>query len=106
MPEASVCETPLILADQYRFTRMLGHGTQAKVYEAERLSDGQKVAIKALQIHSVQSWKTYELFRRESDVLSGLNVQGVAKFYASFEALEARYAGGVYCTGVYRWTFA
>lgn len=88
VPEASVCETPLILADQYRFTRMLGHGTQAKVYEAERLSDGQKVAIKALQIHSVQSWKAYELFRRESDVLSGLNVQGVAKFYASFEALE------------------
>ena len=88
VPEASVCETPLILADQYRFTRMLGHGTQAKVYEAERLSDGQKVAIKALQIHSVQSWKAYELFRRESDVLSGLTVQGVAKFYASFEALE------------------
>lgn len=88
VPEASVCETPLILADQYRFTRMLGHGTQAKVYEAERLSDGQKVAIKALQIHSVQSWKEYELFRRESDVLSGLNVQGVAKFYASFEVLE------------------
>ena len=88
VPEASVCETPLILADQYRFTRMLGHGTQAKVYEAERLSDGQKVAIKALQIHSVQSWKAYELFKRESDVLSGLNVQGVAKFYASFEALE------------------
>ena len=88
VPEASVCETPLILADQYRFTRMLGHGTQAKVYEAERLSDGQKVAIKALQIHSVQSWKAYELFKRESEVLSGLNVQGVAKFYASFEALE------------------
>lgn len=88
VPEASVCETPLILADQYRFTRMLGHGTQAKVYEAERLSDGQKVAIKALQIHSVQSWKAYELFKRESDVLSGLNVQGVAKFYASFEVLE------------------
>lgn len=88
VPEARVCETPLILADQYRFTRMLGHGTQAKVYEAERLSDGQKVAIKALQIHSVQSWKAYELFKRESDVLSGLNVQGVAKFYASFEALE------------------
>ena len=88
VPEARVCETPLILADQYRFTRMLGHGTQAKVYEAERLSDGQKVAIKALQIHSVQSWKAYELFKRESEVLSGLNVQGVAKFYASFEALE------------------
>ena len=86
--ETSTCDTPSILAGQYRFKRVLGHGTQAKVYEAERLSDGQKVAVKALQIHSVQSWKAYELFQRESDVLSGLNVHGVAKVYATFEALE------------------
>ena len=81
-------KTPVSLADSYRLERILGHGGQADVYLATRLSDNQPVVIKQLNIDSVKAWKEYELFHREADVLSRLNVSGVAKFYAAIECLE------------------
>ena len=72
----------------YRFIRQLGHGSQGDVYLAVRASDGLQVAIKKLNISSVSNWKEYELFHREAEVLSGLNIEGVAKFYDAIERLE------------------
>ncbi len=77
--DASV-PTPAELADRYRFTRELGHGAQGTVYLAERFNGEGPVAIKRLEIDSVQNWKDYELFHREADVLKTLNIKGVAKF--------------------------
>ncbi len=72
----------------YRKLRRLGHGSQGKVYLAERESDGQKVAIKRLAIESVKNWKAYDLFHREADVLQSLNIQGVARFYDAVDCLD------------------
>ena len=60
--------TPADIADRYTFTRFLGRGTQGSVYAAERKSDSLPVAIKVLQINSIQNWKEYELFWREESV--------------------------------------
>ena len=73
-------ETPPELADRYRFIRELGHGAQGKVYLAEHLGGNELVAIKRLEIDSVQNWKDYELFHREAAVLKTLNIKGVARF--------------------------
>ena len=80
--------TPSALRDKYRFVRLLGKGTQGRVYEAERLSDGEHVAIKVLDIHSIQNWKEYELFWREAKTLQALRIDGVARFYEAMEDLN------------------
>ena len=81
-------KTPHDLADRYRFIEKLGSGTQGNVYRAERLSDGKIVAIKRLRIDSVNTWKEYDLFHREADVLAKIHEHGVAEFYEALEFLN------------------
>ena len=85
---AGVRSTPADIADCYTFTRFLGRGTQGSVYAAERKSDGLPVAIKVLQINSIQNWKEYELFWREAETLQSLDIPGVATFYEAIEKLD------------------
>lgn len=80
--------TPYELVGKYQFIRELGHGTQGHVYEARRLSDNIHVAIKQLRIDSVQTWKDYDLFMREANVLKDLNFRGIAAFYEALEFLS------------------
>ncbi|GEM_PF-524629 len=81
-------KTPLSLQKSYRFIQPLGHGSQAKLFLAIRLSDKQKVTIKQLDIGSVKTWKEYELFQREAKVLESINLPGVAHFYEAIDCLE------------------
>jgi len=81
-------ETPDILKDKYRLLDKLGEGTQGNVYKALRLEDNKIVAIKKLRIDSINSWKEYDLFRREADVLASINEHGVAEFYDAIENLN------------------
>ena len=81
-------KTPPSLQNKYEFIKELGHGAQGRIFLAKRLSDGEEVAIKQLNIASVKNWKEYELFHREADVLQSLDVEGVAKFYEAIECLE------------------
>ena len=81
-------QTPPSLARSYRFLSELGHGGQAHVYLARRFADDRLVTIKQLNIDSVKAWKEYELFHREAEVLSGLNIPGVARFFDAIECLE------------------
>ena len=85
---AGEAHTPADIADRYTFTRFLGRGTQGSVYAAERKSDGLPVAIKVLQINSIQNWKEYELFWREAETLQSLDIPGVATFYEAIEKLD------------------
>ncbi len=78
------------MAENYDFISEIGKGTQGRVFKARRMSDGQTVAVKELNIASVSNWKAYELFHREVEILSDLNINGVAKFYEAKEYLEAK----------------
>ena len=82
--------TPSSLAGSYRFIKEIGHGSQGRIYLAKRLSDDQNVVIKQLNIDSIKTWKEYTLFKREGDVLSTLQIDGVARFYEYKECLEDR----------------
>ena len=81
--------TPSELADRYKFVRALGEGAQGKVFLAQRLLDGKQVAIKQLCIDSIKTWKEYTLFHREAEVLEGLDIRGVVKFYEACDCLDA-----------------
>ena len=85
---SSVIPTPPSLAGKYQFIKKLGQGSQAKVFLARRLSDNEKVAIKQIDVESVSNWKEYDLFRREAQVLSSLDINGVALFYEAVECLD------------------
>lgn len=87
-PEVSQTETsdesvptPPQLAGKYRFIRKIGQGSQGSVYLAERIADGAQVAIKELSIESIESFKDYDMFLREANVLASLSINGVARFY-------------------------
>ncbi len=77
------------MAGQYQFIQELGEGAQGKVFLANRLSDGKKVAIKQLRIDSIKTWKEYTLFHREADVLAKLDIPGVVKLCEARDDLDA-----------------
>ncbi|MBO5752387.1 MAG: protein kinase, partial [Proteobacteria bacterium] len=90
--EAEALEIPMPepLRSKYAYLKKLGKGSQGQVWLAERKSDGERVAIKQLNVHSVTTWKQYELFKREAGILESLNFEGVVPFYEYVEDLEAK----------------
>ena len=77
-----------VLSSKFKLIKALGAGAQGKVFLAERLLDGKKVAIKQLRIDSIKTWKEYTLFHREADVLASLDIPGVVKFYEACDCLD------------------
>ena len=80
--------TPPSLCDRYSFEQIIGRGSQGTIYRAKRLKDGTQVAVKQLNVHSVKTWKEYELFHREASVLESLDIRGIARFYEAIDCLE------------------
>ena len=81
-------ETSASLRDKYRFIEEIGHGTQGRIFKAIRLTDDKTVVIKQLNISSIKTWKEYELFHREAEVLESLKIKGVAEFYDAVDCLD------------------
>ena len=82
-------DAPHIVTSKYELIEKLGKGSQGQVWKARRKTDGQYVAIKLLNVHSVKTWKQYELFQREGKLLSHLNIPNVAPVYEYIEDLES-----------------
>ena len=82
---------PIVPSDisAYTLEKQIGSGTQGKVFLARRNADGLEVAIKRLDIESVKTWKSYDLFQREAKVLKSLKINGIATFYDAFDNLNA-----------------
>ena len=89
--EANADQNALIpcIAGRYDVLECMGQGSQGEVYRARRRTDGAEVAIKVMHIKSVKNWKMYELFHREAQVLSAIDIEGVAKFYEAIEDLDS-----------------
>ena len=87
-PEISQKPGTNAFTSKYQIIREIGHGTQGRVYQSQRRADGQIVVAKQLNIHSIKTWKEYELFHREAEVLGNLRIPGVAQFYEAIECLE------------------
>ncbi len=85
--ESSI-DVPEVLKVKYDYIEKIGKGSQGQVWLAIRKADGEKVAIKHLNIHSVTTWKQYELFRREAEILASMDCKGVVPFYEYIEDLD------------------
>ena len=77
-----------IIGGKYCLLQEIGHGAQGKIFKARRMADDAVVVVKQLNISSIKTWKEYELFNREAEVLRTLDIDGVAKFYDAFECLD------------------
>ena len=87
-PKMPDLELPGALAERYEVIQPLGSGTQGKVYQVRRRTDGTLAALKILRIDSIKTWKEYTLFHREAEVLSSLDIPGIAKFYEACDCLD------------------
>lgn len=78
------CEGEVWLDGRYRLMRVLGEGSVGMTYLAERLSDGEEVAIKELSMRRLKSFKKQELFEREAQVLKQLHHRGIPRYIEEF----------------------
>ncbi|MGB3557791.1 MAG: serine/threonine-protein kinase [Geitlerinemataceae cyanobacterium] len=74
-----------IVANRYRIVAPLGCGTMAATYEAEDLTNCQRVAIKIVSFRETTEWKILELFDREAKILQNLDCPGIPKYINSFQ---------------------
>lgn len=81
-----------LIADRYRITAVLGHGGFASTFAAHDLEHNQLVAVKALSLEHIDNWKSVDLFRREANVLRGLDHPQIPR-YIDFVDVEADHAG-------------
>ena len=88
-PTPENIETPEILAFDYRYISLLGEGANGKTWKAKNRQTGQLVAIKALKLSQSENFKSFELFKREAEVLASVRIQGVPQFYQSVNTDEA-----------------
>lgn len=75
LSRCSSCGSNLLLEGRYRATRLLGEGGFGKTYEVSDRGRSPKV----LKVLIKNTLKAVELFKREAEVLSRLNILGIPK---------------------------
>ena len=80
---SQILKTPEKLILRYRYIKLLGEGSNGKTYLAKVRRTNADVAIKALKLVQNDTYKSFELFKREAETLASIKVQGVPKFYES-----------------------
>ncbi|NEP81226.1 MAG: serine/threonine protein kinase [Okeania sp. SIO3B3] len=73
-----------IIAQRYRVVTALGQGGMGITYEAEDLTNYQRVAIKAVSLQQIKDWKILELFEREAKVIANLHHSQIPKYLNYF----------------------
>jgi len=73
-----------IIAQRYRIVTTLGKGGMGITYEAEDLTNYQRVALKVVSLQQASSWKILELFEREAKVIANLHHPQIPKYLNYF----------------------
>ncbi|KAK9834867.1 hypothetical protein WJX81_004804 [Elliptochloris bilobata] len=77
---------------KYRVLDVIGRGSNGVTYKAED-EEGRIVAVKALSLRRMASWKALELFEREAATLKGLAHPAVPRYVDYFEQDNERDRG-------------
>jgi len=70
-----------VLKERFEIVRLLGRGSFAETYLAYDHQTERKVAVKAFHPEKVDSWKSYDLFKREVKTLQSLKHPGIPTIY-------------------------
>ena len=76
-------------SERYRMLGSLGSGGQGHTFRALDRETGDEVAVKRIRLRDVDSWKSFELFERECEVLKSLDNPGIPKFLDTFADEDA-----------------
>jgi CRP-like cAMP-binding protein len=83
----------------YRIVRSVGRGGMGIVYEAVRLVDGERVALKMMNHGLLYQPKAVQRFQREADTLSSLSHRAIARLYGRFTAYKTQFLVLEFCQG-------
>ena len=83
----------------YRIVRCLGKGGMAVVYEAERIADGERVALKMLSHRLVYDTGAVSRFEREAEIVQGLVHPNVVRLMGTFPAFRTEFLVMEFCPG-------
>lgn len=83
----------------YRVGCCVGRGAMAVVYEATRLSDGQRLALKMMSHRLVYDEIALARFREEAQLLQTLSHENLAKLLDRFSAYGTRFLVMEFCPG-------
>lgn len=75
----------MFLHNRYNTLEILGRGGFAVTYLALDTETGQQCAIKCLSLRNIASWKTWELFEREVQILKSLDHPGIPAYIDCFK---------------------
>lgn len=85
--------------DGYRIVRCVGRGGMALVYRAEDQKTGEVVALKMMSHRLVYEPNALARFRREAQVLQGLDHENIARLHRIFEAYNTLFLVMEFCDG-------
>jgi hypothetical protein len=83
----------------YRIVRCLGRGGMAVVYEAERVEDGERVALKMLSHRLIYDPGAVSRFEREAEIVQGLVHPNVVRLMGTFPAFRTEFLVMEFCPG-------
>lgn len=93
LASCEACGKDWRLDGRYRLVRRLGHGAWGTTFEAVRIADGERLAIKELLVRRLEDFKTHDLFKREASILEMLEHRGIPRYVDDFAAGEGRHLG-------------
>ncbi|KFM23051.1 Serine/threonine-protein kinase D [Auxenochlorella protothecoides] len=70
----------LLANGKYEILETLGSGSSGITYKCKDLETQKEVAVKALSLRSLRSWKQLDLFEREAAALKGLRHPGIPQY--------------------------
>ncbi|HSN31363.1 MAG TPA: serine/threonine-protein kinase, partial [Ideonella sp.] len=70
-----------VLVETYRLERLIAEGSMGSVYEARHLRIPKRFAVKFLRIGLEENREAFERFRREAEVVAGLDHPNVVEIY-------------------------
>src|SRR6476619_6234718 len=70
-----------VLVETYRLERLIAEGSMGSVYEARHLRIPKRFAVKFMRIGLTENKEALERFRREAEVVAGLDHQNIVEIY-------------------------
>ena len=70
-----------VLVETYRLERLIAEGSMGSVYEARHLRIPKRFAVKFLRIGLKENKEALERFRREAEVVAGLDHPNIVEIY-------------------------